>query len=189
MTVLIRFWKENGSVWCAKSTRDAFVKPPFDTKLSLYPVAFMNWERIKNSYHGQAAITELLPNQIFINKCYAMGMDYVKKLAFPKLIYDKNRFPNGFSNKIGEAIKIEGNVNDAIATAFKMPDMSGAVMELVEKQCSTQKNTWARRTLRSATCAQTTRRRLSPCKGERRAARISTPDVLPVCGGLCADFC
>lgn len=133
MTVLIRFWKENGSVWCAKSTRDAFVKPPFDTKLSLYPIAFMNWERIKNSYHGQAAITELLPNQIFINKCYAMGMDYVKKLAFPKLIYDKNRFPNGFSNKIGEAIKIEGNVNDAIATAFKMPDMSGAVMELVEK--------------------------------------------------------
>lgn len=133
VTVLIRFWKENGSVWCAKSTRDAFVKPPFDTKLSLYPVAFMNWERIKNSYHGQAAITELLPNQIFINKCYAMGMDYVKKLAFPKLIYDKNRFPNGFSNKIGEAIKIEGNVNDAIATAFKMPDMSGAVMELVEK--------------------------------------------------------
>lgn len=133
VTVLIRFWKENGSVYCAKSTRDAFVKAPFDTGLSLYPVAFMNWERVKNSYHGQAAVTELLPNQIFINKCYAMGMDYVKKLAFPKLIYDKNRFPNGFSNKIGEAIKIEGNVNDAIATAFKMPDMSGSVMELVEK--------------------------------------------------------
>lgn len=133
VTVLIRFWKEQGHVYCAKSTRDVFIKPPFDTGLTLYPVAFMNWERIKNSYHGQAAITELLPNQIFINKCYAMGMDYVKKLAFPKLIYDKNRFPNGFSNKIGEAIKIEGNVNDAIATAFKMPDMSGAVMELVEK--------------------------------------------------------
>lgn len=133
VTVLLRFWKENGSVWCSKSTRSAFIKMPFDTKLSLYPVAFMNWERVKNSYHGQAAITELLPNQIFINKCYAMGMDYVKKLAFPKLIYDKNRFPNGFSNKIGEAVKIEGNVNDAVATAFKMPDMSGAVMELVEK--------------------------------------------------------
>ena len=133
VTLLIRFWKENGKVYCCKATKDAFVKEPFDTGLLLYPVAFMNWESVKNSYHGQAAITELLPNQIFINKCYAMGMDYVKKMAFPKLIYDKNRFPNGFSNRIGEAIKIEGGVNDAIATAFKMPDMSGAVMELVEK--------------------------------------------------------
>ncbi len=133
VSVLIRFWKENGSVHCSKSTKDIFIKEPFDTKLSLYPVAFMNWEGVKNSYHGQAVVTELLPNQIFVNKCYAMGMDYVKKMAFPKLIYDKNRFPNGFSNKIGEAVKIEGGVNDAIATAFKMPDMSGAVMELVEK--------------------------------------------------------
>ncbi len=133
VTVLIRFWKENGSVYCSKSTKDVFIKEPFDTYLSLYPVAFMNWESVKNSYHGQAAVTELLPNQIFVNKCYAMGMDYVKKMAFPKLIYDKNRFPNGFSNKIGEAVKIEGGVNDAVATAFKMPDMSGSVMELVEK--------------------------------------------------------
>lgn len=133
VTVLIRFWRQNGSVYCSKSTKDAFIKKPFDTKLTLYPVAFMNWESVKNSFHGQAAVTELLPNQIFINKCYAMGMDYVKKMAFPKLIYDKNRFPNGFSNKIGEAIRIEGSVNDAIATAFKMPDMSDSVMELVEK--------------------------------------------------------
>ena len=133
VTVLIRFWKQDGNVFCSKSTKDTFIKKPFDTGLRLYPVAFMNWESVKNSFHGQAAVTELLPNQIFINKCYAMGMDYVKKMAFPKLIYDKNRFPNGFSNKIGEAVKIEGGVNDAVATAFKMPDMSGSVMELVEK--------------------------------------------------------
>lgn len=133
VSVFIRFWKQDGRVWCAKSTRDVFIKEPFDTGLALYPVAFMNWEAVKNSFHGQAAVTELLPNQIFINKCYAMGMDYVKKMAFPKLIYDKNRFPNGFSNKIGEAIKVEGGVNDAVATAFRMPDMSGSVMELVEK--------------------------------------------------------
>lgn len=133
VSVFIRFWKQDGKVWCAKCTRDAYIKEPFDTGLVLYPVAFMNWEGVKNSYHGQAAVTELIPNQIFVNKCYAMGMDYVKKLAFPKLIYDKNRFPNGFSNKIGEAIRVEGGVTDAVATAFKMPDMSGAVMELVEK--------------------------------------------------------
>ena len=136
VTVLVKFWKENGTIHCAKSTEKAFVKYPFDTGLTLYPIAYMSWEKVKNSCHGQAAVTELLPNQIFINKCYAMGMDYVKKMAFPKLIYDGNKFPNGFSNRIGEAIKVSGNVNDAITNAFKMPDMSNQVMELVEKTMS-----------------------------------------------------
>ncbi len=133
VSIYTRFYKENGRVFASVSTKDLFIREPFDTGLSLYPIAFFNWERVKNSYHGQAAVTELIPNQIFINKCYAMGMDYVKKMAFPKLIYDINRFPNGFSNKIGEAISVEGGINDAVASAFSMPDMSNQVMELVEK--------------------------------------------------------
>lgn len=133
VSVFYRFFKEEGHVFASVSTKEIFLKEPFDTGLGLYPVAYFNWERIKNSYHGQAAVTELIPNQIFINKCYAMGMDYVKKLAFPKLIYDVNRLPNGFSNKIGEAICVEGGINDAVASAFKMPDMSNQIMELVEK--------------------------------------------------------
>ncbi len=133
VTVLVKLWRENGTIHCAKATQKAFVKYPFDTGLTLYPIAYMSWEKVKNSCHGQAAVTELLPNQIFINKCYAMGMDYVKKMAFPKLIYDGNKFPNGFSNRIGEAIKVSGNVNDAVTNAFRMPDMSNQVMELVEK--------------------------------------------------------
>ncbi len=133
VSVFYRFHKENGRVFASVSTKEQFLKEPFDTGLTLYPVAYFNWERVKNSYHGQAPVTELIPNQIFINKCYAMGMDYVKKLAFPKLIYDINRLPNGFSNKIGEAICVEGGINDAVASAFKMPEMSNQIMELVEK--------------------------------------------------------
>lgn len=136
ITVITRFYKKDGKVFCSRSCQNAFIKEEFDTGLRLYPIAYMSWEKIKNSYHGQAAVTELIPNQLFINKCYAMGMDYVKKLAFPKLIYDGNKFVNGFSTKIGEAIRVNGNVTDAVATAFKMPDMSSQVMELVEKTMS-----------------------------------------------------
>lgn len=133
VTVLVKFWREDGKIYCSKSTENGFVRLPFETGLTRYPIAYMSWEKVKNSCHGQAAVSELIPNQIFINKCYAMGMDYVKKMAFPKLIYDGNKFPNGFSNRIGEAIRVAGNVNDAVANAFKMPDMSNQVMELVEK--------------------------------------------------------
>lgn len=133
VSVFYKFFKEDNRVYASVSTKDMFLKDVFDTGLTLYPIAYFSWERVKNSYHGQAPVTELIPNQIFINKCYAMGMDYVKKLAFPKLIYDVNRFPNGFSNKIGEAICVEGGINDAVANAFKMPEMSNQIMELVEK--------------------------------------------------------
>lgn len=133
VSVIIKLWKENGTINCVKTTQNVLVKKPWDTGLKLYPVSYMSWEKVKNSYHGQAAVTGLIPNQIFINKCYAMGMDYVKKLAFPKLIYDKNRLPNGWDNRIGRAIQVEGNVNEAVASAFKMPDMSAQVMDLVEK--------------------------------------------------------
>lgn len=133
VSVVIKLWKEKGSVHCIKTTQNMVVKREWDTRYTLYPVAYMSWEKVKNSYHGQGAVTGLIPNQIFINKCYAMGMDYVKKLAFPKIIYDKNRLPKGYDNRIGRAIEVEGNVNEAVATSFKMPDMSAQVMELVEK--------------------------------------------------------
>jgi hypothetical protein len=93
----------------------------------------MNWEEVKNRYHGQSAVAQLIPNQIFINKGFAMHMDYFKKLAFPKLIYDSNRFPRGFSNRIGEAIAVNGNVAEAITSAFKMPDLDAAFLTFIEK--------------------------------------------------------
>ena len=57
----------------------------------------------------------------------------MKKHAFPKLIYDAGRLPKGISNKIGEAIAVQGNVDSAITNAFKMPDLDASVMTLTEK--------------------------------------------------------
>ncbi len=133
VSVLVKYWKEGGSVHCCITTQNAIIRDTFDTELKLYPVAFMNWETVKNRYHGQSAVECLIPNQLFINKIFAMYMDHVKKLAFPKLIYDVSRFPNGFSNKIGEAIAIRGNVSEAITNAFKMPDLDSSLLAFIDK--------------------------------------------------------
>ena len=37
------------------------------------------WEEQKNQYHGRALVTELIPNQIFINRMFASAM---RHLAF-----------------------------------------------------------------------------------------------------------
>ncbi|MBQ8004642.1 MAG: hypothetical protein IJ299_06090, partial [Oscillospiraceae bacterium] len=66
-TVLVRFWRENGTVHAMKTTRNAVIREAWDTGYHRFPIAVMQWEKVKNSYHGVAAITGLIPNQISIN--------------------------------------------------------------------------------------------------------------------------
>ena len=61
-------------VHVTKATRDAVIFEDVDTGLSRYPIAWGNWERQKNQYHGRALVTGLVPNQIFINTMFAMAM-------------------------------------------------------------------------------------------------------------------
>ena len=135
VTVLIKLWKENGTVRFLKTTQEVVLKEETDTGYKLYPVAYMSWDKIRNSYHGQAAITGLIPNQIFINKLWAMAMEHQKKMAFPKLFYDMTKIRE-WTNKVGQAIGVVGNPNEAVASSFRAQDMSSQVLELVEKTIS-----------------------------------------------------
>lgn len=133
ITVITKLWKENGSVWVTQVASNETIKKPTNTGYRLYPVAYMSWDTIKNSYHGQAAVTGLIPNQIFVNKLFAMSMEHMKKMAFPKVIYNKALFPDGFTNKVGEAVGAVGDPNMAVMQNVRAADMSGQVMQLIER--------------------------------------------------------
>lgn len=135
VTAVTKLWRKDGTIWYAKCTRTALLKEETDTGYSLYPVAWMNWERVKDSYHGQAAVTGLIPNQVFVNKTWAMAMEQVKMNAFPKVIYDATKIRR-WTNRVGEAIGVSGGVGEAVATGYRPPDMSSQVLELVEKTIS-----------------------------------------------------
>lgn len=132
VTVLLKFWKEGDKVYAIKCTENSVIRPAWDTGSTLFPLACMRWERVKNSYHGQAAITAMIPNQIGINQLFAMAMHSVKATAFPKVVFDRTKI-QGWTNKIGQAIGVIGNPNDAIATGYKAPDMSAQVMDLIDR--------------------------------------------------------
>lgn len=137
VTVIRKYWKrrgENGrtTVWFCEVTKDAVVTPPTDTGLERYPVAFFAWEKVKRCFHGQAAITGMIPNQIFINKLFAMSMQHIKSMAFPKIVYNRSLLPRGWSNRVGEAIAVNGDPNIAIAANFKAQDMSAQVLQMIE---------------------------------------------------------
>lgn len=139
VTVVRRYWKQRGAdgrktVWFCEVTDGAMVRRPTDTGYTRYPIAFLPWEKVKGQFHGQAAITGMIPNQIFVNKLFAMAMQHVKHMAFPKIVYNRNLLAGRkWSNRVGEAIGVNGDPNLAVATGLRAPDMSSQVLVMIDK--------------------------------------------------------
>jgi hypothetical protein len=96
----------------------------------LYPVAWANWDKRKNSYHGQAPCTGLTPNQIFINKMFAFVMVSLMNTAFPRLVYDKSMI-SAPSNAIGQTYGVTGDVTRAMKY-LDGAQQSGNVMSVID---------------------------------------------------------
>lgn len=132
-TVLTRLWRdEDGNVRAQRSTHDAIVREAWDTGYKLYPIAYMPWERVRSNCHGRAVLTGLIPNQIAVNKLFAMAIRSVEMNAFPKVVYDKTKIEH-WTNRVGEAIAVQGPVNEAFVNSIKMQDMSAQVMDCVDR--------------------------------------------------------
>ena len=118
VTTLLKFWKENGTVHAVKTVRGTVVRPAWDTMQKRYPLVWLSWDAVSNCYHGQSAVTGLIPNQIFVNKMFAMTMISLMTTAYPKVIYDRTRIPQ-WDNGVGKAIGVDlgsGSIGDVART-------------------------------------------------------------------------
>lgn len=129
-TYLLKFFREGGEVVFEKSTQNALIKR-VHTGLSLYPVAYFNWYPSKKCFHGTAPVSDMIPNQTYVNTAYAMMMKHMCDTAFSKIIYDKSRIPE-WSNEVGEAIAAMGggNVSDAVSVVG-VGQMQDGYLELI----------------------------------------------------------
>lgn len=110
---LIKLWKDGKKVMMKIVTRSAVIQNDTDTGLTLYPIAWANWDLIENSYHGQAEVTGLVPNQILVNQLASNIAIYMKSTAFGKVAYDKSKIA-GWDNRVTGAIGVEGSPRDAV---------------------------------------------------------------------------
>ena len=133
VTVLLHMRRVEGGIAFCKTVRNATVMREKVLPYRLYPVTHLCWNRVRGSCHGESPLTEAIPNQIAINKLYSMYVQCIKQVAFPKIVYDMTRFPNGWSNDVGKAIGMRGNPNEAIAAAFRVPDISAQVLQLLQQ--------------------------------------------------------
>jgi hypothetical protein len=119
----------------SKSVENAYIYKNIDTGLSCYPIAFNNWEKQKNQYHGRALVTGILPNQIFINRMFAMVMHHLMSSSFPKTVYNADLISN-WTNEIGAAIPVRGvdpgtNLNN-VAGTLSPGNMSNQIVQTIE---------------------------------------------------------
>lgn len=132
VTVLLTLWKDDeaGEVWAYESTHTCEVKKPYKLGIRLYPICWLNWDYVQDSYHGQAMITGLIPNQIFINKAWAMSMLSIMRTAWPKVIYNKN-YVAKWDNRVGGAIPVTGDVN-SVAKILDPAAISPQIYQFIE---------------------------------------------------------
>jgi hypothetical protein len=137
-TVLLKMWVKNGTIWARKSTQSAIVRKDWDTGLHRYPVASMQWIPRKNSCHGEAEATELIPNNIAINKLMATMILWTMLNAYPKPVYDTNRI-DGWSSDITKAIPVNGDITGA-AMYLQPAGLPASVQNLFELLVQTTKD-------------------------------------------------
>lgn len=122
--------RDTGTIWCIEATEQGILREAYDTEYTLYPLIWINWDYIRDCYHGQAMVTGLLANQKFINKMFALVGISLLTTAFPKVIYDRNRITR-WDGSVGTAVGVQGNVTD-VAKVLDGASISPQIAQFIE---------------------------------------------------------
>ena len=132
-TVLLLLWRDEDTneIWSYEFTKNSPVTDAQSIGIHMYPITWLSWDAVQDSYHGQAMITGLIPNQVFINKSWALSMLSIMRNAFPKYIFNKTLIQK-LDNRVGGAYGIPGgDINNAIKT-IDPPAISPQVSQYIE---------------------------------------------------------
>lgn len=132
-TMLHRFSKnpDTGTIIYSVSTKDQWIRKPVDTGQHLYPIVWMSWDHVSNCYHGMGLVDGLIPNQVFVNRMFAMVYMSLMTTAYPKIIYDKTRVPK-WSAAVGAAIPVNGGDINTVAKTMDPATISPQVSQFIQ---------------------------------------------------------
>lgn len=133
VTTLLLLWRDRDTkeIWAFKCAQNCDIRAPWNLNIRRYPLVWLNWDYIQDCYHGQAMITGLIPNQIFINKIWAMSQLSLMTTAYPKILYDKTRIEK-WDNRVGAAIGINGGNPNDVASIMNPPAISPQISEFIQ---------------------------------------------------------
>lgn len=106
-TLLTVLFKKDSTIHAVETTEKVIIRKEWDTELHRYPVAWLPWEIQRSKMHGRAAITDMIPNQIAINKVYAGLIRVMERMGFPIMLLNRD-YMKGFSGLPGSILEISG---------------------------------------------------------------------------------
>lgn len=119
-TVIVKMWKQDGTVHFSKSTQTVVLMKDTDTGLKRYPIAHMVWSEKKGFSRGEGVVRNLIPNQIEVNRILVRRAVVTKNTAYPQRIIAIDNIQNPTEiNKVGGTIKVTGTV-DSVGNVFQM---------------------------------------------------------------------
>ena len=141
VTVVTKFYKENGTIKCSVGTKYLDFSEDEDMQISYYPLAHMLWNDKEGSARGEGEVRTLIPNQIETNKTAMRRILTAKNTAYPQKVYNKDLVANPDAiNTVGGVIEVEGQTVDDVRKAFTTttpaqmsPDVEKLQIELVDK--------------------------------------------------------
>ena len=133
---ILKYYRgKDGTIYANKSVKNVYIYKNKKLELDYYPIAFTNWETVKGSYHGRAETTGIIPNQIAINKMFAMVIYHLMLTAFPTAVYNADKVTQ-WSNEIGAQIPLTNlQVGESIrnvAGYLEPASMSGQIINAIE---------------------------------------------------------
>jgi hypothetical protein len=104
--------------------------------LERYPISFANWYKQKGTFHGRGVVESVCPNQISINKLFAMAIYHQMMTAFPPMVIDADMI-DSINNEVGSSIKIKGLKNSGrsfkdIAGYLTPAQMSEWIIKIID---------------------------------------------------------
>ena len=126
----IMYYKKDGVVHWSKSTQYVTIRKDVNAKISLYPIAWANWNEVENCYHGNAECTVIHPNQRFINKMFSICMLWFMNNSFGKVAFDATRI-SGWTNDVATAIPVQGTV-DGVIQQLSAGNFNAAVLMVID---------------------------------------------------------
>lgn len=136
LTKLFQAYKNDGTYTIKSVTvsKNAILRKPFDTGLTLYPIAVFPWEKRGGMIYGESEITYLIPNQIAINRMLTANVWATMTKGMPMMIVNGDLVPGGITNEPGQILKIYGGKEemDGAVRYITPPDFSANFTENME---------------------------------------------------------
>ncbi|MEG0229864.1 MAG: hypothetical protein RR640_04600, partial [Oscillospiraceae bacterium] len=138
VNIYTKYYKIGGEVFYDICTKNAVIaekiplSPAGKKPITLYPIAIMQWDLVKNSILGKGEALSIIPNQKAINFNYAMMLLSVQQTAWPKLITKPGALQQSVTNEPGEHI-VDFSANGNGISYLSPPVFSSFAINLSDK--------------------------------------------------------